>query len=378
MSSHPRTRSKRGGLIALLIIGVLIALFLVGLAAGIDPSRAANDLVVSFFPPRAVTEQGQQIRDLYTIVFIIAAVIFFVVEGLILWTVLRYRRRPGDDTLPPQTHGNMTAEVIWTVVPTVIVAFLFVVSWQTLNAVDTVAAQPEHRIRAVAGQFQWTFDYLDDQGETVFTQLLPVGEEGGMVVPAGESVQLELTSPDVIHAFYVPQFLYKRDVVPGRVNVFDFTVNAEDAGQTFHGQCAELCGAGHRVMLFDVHAYTPEQYDAWLAEKIEQANATPPPPPNGEPGEGTVLEITAVNLDFIEDGLTVPADEPFQIVFDNQEAIPHNVAIHEGSPTGPEIWQGEIFTGPDQRTYDVPALPAGTYGFICTVHPNMTGTLTAE
>jgi plastocyanin len=75
----------------------------------------------------------------------------------------------------------------------------------------------------------------------------------------------------------------------------------------------------------------------------------------------------------------VPAGEPFPIVFANDDAgVPHNVAIHEGSPTGPEIWKGEIFNGVETRTYDVPALPAGAYGFICTVHPNMAGTLTAE
>ncbi len=75
----------------------------------------------------------------------------------------------------------------------------------------------------------------------------------------------------------------------------------------------------------------------------------------------------------------MPADTPFQIVFTNNDAgIPHNVAIHKGSPTGPEVWKGEIFNGVETRTYDVPALPAGTYGFVCTVHPNMTGTLTAK
>ena len=84
----------------------------------------------------AVTDRRSTIRDLYNTVFAIAVVIFFVVEGLIIWTVLRYRRKPGDDELPPQTHGNAVAEVVWTVVPTLIVAFMFVISWQTLNSVE--------------------------------------------------------------------------------------------------------------------------------------------------------------------------------------------------------------------------------------------------
>jgi cytochrome c oxidase subunit 2 len=364
--------------LALLVIALVVAALVVAMAAGSDLSGIVRGVIDSFYPPAAVTEQGAHIRDLYDIVFFIGVVIFFVVEALILWTVIRYRRRPEDTELPPQTHGNLVAEVVWTVVPTIIVAFLFVVSWQTLNVVEARTAEPDTRVRAVGAQFQWTFQYLDENDEVVYTQLLPVGDDGGLVVPAGRTIQLSLTSPDVIHAFYVPQFLFKRDVVPGpdHVNVFDFKVNAEYAGQTFRGQCAELCGAGHRVMLFDVHAKTPADFDAWLAQKIAEASATPTPPPSGEPS-GTVLTLEAKGLVFLETALTAPANEPFKIDFDNQDdAIPHNVEIHDGS--GATIFKGEIFNGVASRTYDIPALAAGSYPYICTVHPTMTGTLTVE
>jgi plastocyanin len=103
------------------------------------------------------------------------------------------------------------------------------------------------------------------------------------------------------------------------------------------------------------------------------------PSDGGNGGETVTLTITASGIAFDTDTLEVPADTPFQIVFVNNDAgIPHNVAIHEGSPTGPAVWTGEIFNGVETRTYDVPALPAGAYGFVCTVHPNMTGTLTAR
>lgn len=378
MSSTPRSRSLSGALFALLVIAILVAAFLVAIAAGLNPSDAVTRVVDSFFPPAAVTDRGQSIRDLYVIVFLIAAVIFFVVEGLILWTVLRYRRRPGDDTLPPQTHGNMLAEALWTIIPTVIVAFLFFVSWQTLNSVEAMSERPELKIRAYAAQFQWQFDYFDENDEVVFSQLVSTGETGGMAVPVGQTIRLVLESPDVIHAFYVPQFLFKRDVNPGRPSEFEFTVDPEDAGQTFSGQCAELCGSGHRQMVFEVKAMTPADFDAWLQANVEQASSTPPPAPSGEPG-GTVVQIAAENVAFDKTELTVPAGEPFQIEFDNRDAsVQHNVAIHEGSPTGPEVFRGDIFPGPEKRTYSVPALEAGAYGFICTVHPNMSGTLTAE
>ncbi len=102
------------------------------------------------------------------------------------------------------------------------------------------------------------------------------------------------------------------------------------------------------------------------------------PAPSGAT-TGTVLELSAQNIAFDKQALEAPANQPFQIKFTNNDAgVPHNVAIHKDSPTGAEIWRGEIFPGVDTKTYDVPALPAGTYGFVCSVHSNMTGTLTVK
>ena len=117
-----------------------------------------------------MTSQGAEIRNLYTVIFLIAVAIFLVVEGLIIWTVIRYRRKPGDVALPPQTHGNNVAEFVWTVVPTIIVIFMFIVSWQTLNSVDVSTPTAQTKIRAVAGQFQWTFEYLDQNDKVVYTE----------------------------------------------------------------------------------------------------------------------------------------------------------------------------------------------------------------
>jgi plastocyanin len=112
-------------------------------------------------------------------------------------------------------------------------------------------------------------------------------------------------------------------------------------------------------------------------------SASPPasesPPASASTGGGPVLEVEAEGIAFKEKALSTPADQPFQIDFKNNDAgTPHNVAIHEGSPTGPEKFKGEVFPGVAERTYDVPALPAGAYAFVCTVHPNMTGTLTVQ
>jgi plastocyanin/mono/diheme cytochrome c family protein len=120
------------------------------------------------------------------------------------------------------------------------------------------------------------------------------------------------------------------------------------------------------------------------ASAAPTGSAAPSAAPAGSPAAsggttGVVLELTASGVAFDKTDLTAPAGAPFQIKFTNNDAgIPHNVAIHKDSPTGEIVWQGEIFSGVDSRTYDVPALPAGTYGFSCVVHPNMTGTLTVK
>ncbi len=180
MSSSPGARRSPTSLVGLLL---LVAIIVVG-GAVLVVSGAGARVVESLYPPIAVTEQGAKIRNLYDIVFLIAAAIFFLVEGLIVWTVVRYRRRPQDVELPPQTHGNAIAEIVWTVVPTIIVAFMFVLSWQTLNEVDAPVAQPDIKIRAVAGQFQWQFDYMPSDydpkpGEAGPDAALPAVRAGG-------------------------------------------------------------------------------------------------------------------------------------------------------------------------------------------------------
>jgi cytochrome c oxidase subunit 2 len=389
MSSSRRSRPSQTAVFALSIGAFIIGASLIALYYGVNVLTTGQEVLNSLYPPIAVTSQGAEIRNLYTAIFLIAVVIFVVVEGLIIWTVIRYRRKPGDTALPPQTHGNNIAEFVWTIVPTIIVIFMFIVSWQTLNSVDVNSPTAQTKIRAVAGQFQWTFEYLDQADKAVYTEFQPLTKDGGgMYVPAGRTVQLQLfVSPkDVIHAFYVPQFLFKRDIVPGRTTAFDFTVDAADAGQTFRGQCAELCGTLHSTMLFDVKALTAPEFDAWLADKVAKANATPPPAPSGGPGgsgapggPGETLKITAQNIAYEQTNLTVKAGAPFKIEFNNQDnGVPHNVAIHLGSPTGTEVFKGAIFPGVATQTYDVNQLDAGAYAFVCSVHPTMTGTLTVQ
>ena len=368
MSSTPRKRPAPDALVAGLVVVILIAL-----VAAVFLSGAGSTL----YPPDAVTSEAREIRGLYDIVFAFAVAIFLVVEALIVWSVLRYRRRPTDVELPVQTHGNNLVEVIWTVVPTAIVVFLFVISWNTLNNVDAVSNEPDVRVHAIAGQFAWQFEYLDESGNKVATQLAPAYDAetgvGGMAVPVGRSIQVTLDSPDVIHAFYVPRFLFKRDVVPGQTNRFEFTVDEDEAGQVFRGQCAELCGTGHRQMLFNVIALSPADYETWLAALVERSNATPAPLPSGP-----VLNVTAKNIAFDTTAVEVPADAPFGIAFSNDDppGILHDVDIRDAG--GTVVANQDTIDGGTSANYSYGPLAAAQYTFFCSIHANMTGTLTAK
>jgi cytochrome c oxidase subunit 2 len=381
----PIKRNKRTRPAAL-VASLLLALVVAGCASQFP----------QLYPPSASTSQGADVSSLYDIVFILAVLIFLAVEGAIIYAVVRYRRKPDDADLPPQTHGNNLVEIIWTIIPTIIVVYLFVVSWQTLNAVEAKSDHPGVRVRAVAERFAWSFAYLSDDGKTPLftTDAQGHGVFGTMVVPVGEPIHVTLRSVDVIHAFYVPKFLFKRDVNPvtdpNKENNFDFTVDAGDAGQTFRGQCAELCGAGHGGMTFEVKAVTRPEYDAWLKQQIEEAKKSPPPAgsppagsapagsaPAGSPPAGAVLELAAQNIAFDKNTLEAPAEKPFQILFTNKDnATQHDVEIK--NPDGSVAFKGELITGPADATYNVPALKTGSYPFTCTVHPSMTGTLTVK
>jgi cytochrome c oxidase subunit 2 len=342
----------------------------------------------TLYPPTPVTVQGQDIHDLYNIVFIFAAVIFLVIEGAILYIVLRYRRTDGDDMLPEQTHGHTGTEILWTLIPFVIVAFLFWISWEALPRVQADPAQPAGvHVKVTAFQWCWKFEYRDAAGATYATVEVPARNSKGencrdesgnpptVVVPVGQRIRLQLHSVDVIHAFYVPQFLSKLDVVPqaneARDNIFDFTPIA--VGE-YRGQCAEFCGLEHNAMQLDVSVRSEADYQAWLTEQ----KSKPSPSPAASPPPGGGLQVVASTVvSFEQNQLAAPAGAPFVIHFENKQVgVPHNVWIRNAQ--GEDLFQGPDVQGPGSTDYHVGPLPAGTYTFYCHIHPNMTGTLEVQ
>lgn len=323
-------------------------------------------------PPTPRTTAAQDVWNLYTIVLFMGAAVFIGVEGFIVYAIFRYRRR--DDRLPTQRHGNTLIEVVWTAIPTAIVLVLFVLSMFTLGIVNA-ESRGGLRIEVQGFQWQWTFNYLDESGETLYSVTGTPGNPPVMAVPVNEPIHLDLVTSDVIHSFYVPHFLIKRDLIPVQdpadANTLDFTVT--EVG-TYAGQCAEFCGDLHHAMTFSVQAMTRADFDAWLDAVIR--GETPPPvvDPNA-----TVIDLKADLIAFDRQELSAPAGSPFTIRFTNAEEVAHNVSIYRGEET---IFTGEIITGPDATIdYAIPALDPGEYVFICDIHANvpaMQGPLVVE
>ena len=312
-------------------------------------------------PPEPKTEAGESVFNLYLITLVLAAIVFVGVEGFILYAIFRYRRQPGDDVLPEQHHGNNLIEIIWTAIPTVIVLTLFTFSMLSLAEVEARTEGDEGGVNIEVEGFQWTWRFLYEEPEVAIAGT--AAEPPVMVVPVGEPVVLTLTSLDVNHSWYVPDFLIKRDLInfgPQREpNELRFTVS--EAG-TYAGQCAEFCGTAHADMTFTVTAMERADYDAYLADL---AAGEEPEEPAAGACEVTV-DISAENVAFDINEFDVPADTAFCINFENREDIPHNVSIYDGEEA---LFTGEILNEAGSITYEVPALPAGEYRFICDVHP---------
>lgn len=242
------------------------------LAFSLSACQAATTL-----PP--ATDEAVQITNLYNLILVVALFVFVLVEGLIIWSVIRYRRKKTDRALPAQTHGNLVLEIVWTALPLVTVVLLFFASWDVLNVVDAREAdKSEVKVEVVGYQWQWKFGYPDD-GIQIFGT---AAQEPELVVPLGKTIQVSLVGQDVNHAFYVPEFLFQRDAVPGQVNVFQFTPNKLG---TFSGQCSAFCGLLHHAMRFSVKVVTPEEYESWI-----QANKPAPAADATGPIDGTVKE----------------------------------------------------------------------------------------
>jgi cytochrome c oxidase subunit 2 len=230
-----------------------------------------------FGAPRPASEQGAEVLGLWRVLFLTGAAVGVLVAGLILWSVLRYRRK-GDGSAP-QFRDNVRLEILYTAVPLVVVAVLFAITLSTQSRVTRLDPSPDLRVDVTGFQWGWRFHY-PEPGVTV------VGDSNHpptLVLPVGRTVRLGLASADVIHAFFVPAFLNKKDVVPGMDNRVDVTPNRTGR---FGGACAEFCGLDHGRMGFTVEVVPAPDFETWLAAqpRSEEQPGGQGPPTTVEPG----------------------------------------------------------------------------------------------
>ena len=230
---------------------------------------STNDTFTRFGFPDPVTTQGKIVVSLWQGSWIAGMAVGFIVWGLIVWAVIFHRKR--GDKLPPQVRYNMPIEILYTIVPFVLIAVLFYYTARDENTMDAIKPSPAVTVNVTGFQWSWQFSYPQagvtedgqmwnpSESDAQNTQALPQ-----LVIPVGQNVQFNLTSPDVVHAFWVPEFLFKRDVIPGHPNHFQIT--ATKTG-TYTGHCSELCGLYHSRMLFTLRIVTPAQYHQWITHQ---------------------------------------------------------------------------------------------------------------
>ncbi|MEX2288893.1 MAG: cytochrome c oxidase subunit II [Mycobacteriales bacterium] len=223
--------------------------------------REAYEQAFALGFPEPISVQGQRIYDLWLGSAAAAAAVGVFVWALMLWAGFRYRRK--SDELPRQVRYNLPIEVLYTVVPFVVIAVLFYYTTISQNFVNKLSDESEGgadvNIGVVGFQWNWTFNYVDEGVSVTGFQTAPAV----LYLPTDRTIRFRETSPDVIHSFWVPQFLFKRDVVPGRENTFELTLTKEGE---YIGRCAEFCGEKHSAMNFYVRVVSPQAYDAYIAE----------------------------------------------------------------------------------------------------------------
>jgi cytochrome c oxidase subunit 2 len=221
--------------------------------------------------PGGVTNQTPRILNIWRGSAIAALAVGVLVWGLIFYAIIAFRKR--SDVLPRQVRYNLPVEVLYTVLPFVVVAGLFYYTARDETKIDKVSAHPDVTVNVIGFRWNWQFRYPDtgQNGGNVVEVTGQPGKPPILVLPEGRSVKFVLTSPDVIHSFWVPEFLFKRDVVPGRINTFEVTPTKTG---TFIGRCAELCGQGHDQMDFYVKVVPAADYDKFIADRETPAAAT--------------------------------------------------------------------------------------------------------
>lgn len=250
-----------------------VALSAALLLAGCTPEQQRGFLPAG---SEGATNHTDGITGLWVTSWIVLLIIGAITWGLIIWATVAYRRRKGQTGLPVQMRYNMPIETFFTVVPVLLVLGFFAFTAQEQASIEKRYENPENVVEVVGKRWAWDFNYVKDdvyfQGVQVQTDTEGEAKEETMPVlylPVGKTTELRLETRDVIHSFWVVEYLYKKDMIPGQTNYMSIT--PEKTG-TFMGKCAELCGEYHSMMLFEVRVVEQDEYDAYVASLRDAGN----------------------------------------------------------------------------------------------------------
>ncbi len=248
---HPRAtaRARRRVIGA----GLLATLVTVG-ATGCSPEE-----VLFIGLPEPASEQAEIVQNFWQGAWIVAWAVGILTWGLMIWSFVAYRRRKNDTQMPVQTRYNLPIEFLYTFAPLIVVFGIFAFALRDGPPLVEITDDYDHTVGVVGFRWSWTFNYVDEDTYDLGTPQ----ENPTLWLPVDERVRFTLNSPDVIHSFWIPDMLFKLDVVPGQTNQFEMTPNRIG---TYAGKCAELCGVDHSRMLFTVNVVSREDYDAHMAE----------------------------------------------------------------------------------------------------------------
>ena len=249
----------------------LAQMFLIGLVASVVGVAAV--LLLDWFPPQASTT-ASDVDTLYDVLLIVSVPIFVLVMTVAIYSVVKFRARPGDKGDGAPIHGNTLLEVVWVTIPFLLVSALAVYGWVVLD--DQEEPQPNAMIVNVTGQqFSWSFQYPGEAGAAPVTS-------NELILPVGQPVDFKIQALDVIHSFWVPAFRLKSDAVPGIETEFRVTPSAEG---NYDVVCAELCGLGHSTMRQTVRIVPPEEFETWISEEQAAAEEEQSQESGAPPGE---------------------------------------------------------------------------------------------
>jgi cytochrome c oxidase subunit 2 len=245
-------------------------------------------LAIDWFPEQG-SSSADEIDTLYDVLLIVSVPIFVLVMTVAIYSVIRFRARPGDSGDGAPIHGNARLEVVWVVIPFILVSVLAAYAWITLN--DIEEKQKNEMVVDVTGQqFVWSYRYKAPNGKTV--------QASQLTLPVNRPVKFEIHAKDVLHSFWIPQFRLKMDAVPGITTSWRATPTKLG---TYEVVCTELCGAGHALMRSDVHVVPAQRFTAWLGKQAGVTAAGPgggpgtQKPPAGGGGADAGKQVFASN-----------------------------------------------------------------------------------